>query len=246
MSVSIIIPAAGTDDHLWRLALVLESITLQTVKPVEVVVVRADNHKNYVKAVCQEFKQCLPLKYSSLSDSTKCFRAGEARNEGVKSLSKEISRLLFVDDDCVLSPDTVEVHSRAKADEVFAGARKHVNPEKLVDRTLRSVFNANYQPDKRQHHRENWHTYECCYTCHLSIGSSVFDKVGGFWEEMAIGEDRDLGMRAMRAGCRVKFLPTHCVFHIDHPVRRPLGPKDLPAEVKLLVDSIKLPGYFRN
>jgi hypothetical protein len=178
--------------------------------------------------------------------STKCFRAGEARNQGVKVLSKEVDRLLFIDDDCVLSPDTVAVHTDVNPRIILAGTRNHVDPEELSSRTLPAVYSSIYTLDNRLAHPENWGSYDSCYTCHLSISSAVFQRIGGFWEELTIGEDRDLCMRAMRAMCQVTFLPRDAVYHIDHEIRRPMGPQDLPEGAKLVEDSIKLPGYLRD
>jgi glycosyltransferase involved in cell wall biosynthesis len=246
MTVSVVIPTTGDWEHIWRLQLVLESLVLQNEQPLEVLVVDADGSTMEVQEVVRYFADQLPVRCIRLLESERAFRAGEARNAGVANLRFKPDRVLFLDGDCVAQDNLVRSHSGYHPSYIVAGARCHVEPRDMPDLALKEVMQATTRPDKRMRHPENWETYECCYTCHLSIGYDLFNKVGGFWTRVPFGEDRELAMRAMRAGGQVIFLPEHAVYHLDHPVWRPTSRDELEADELMLADSLKLPGYLRG
>lgn len=251
MAVSVIIPTTSAWEHLWRLRLVLESLCHQTEQPREIMVVDAEGCSNDVEYVCREFlHRRLPINWTSIDNANKQFKAGAARNHGVRRLTytANTDRLLFVDTDCVLSPNLIKVHSEFHQSYLVAGARAHVNPEDLISEEfkLEAVYNAPTKPDKRMEHPENWDSYECCYTCQLSISWRTFHRIGGFWERVVFGEDREMAMRAERAGDQIVFLPEHLVYHIDHPIWRPTSKEELEPGDMMCSDSCQIPGFHRD
>jgi GT2 family glycosyltransferase len=245
MSVAVIISTSGTWEHLWRLQLVLESLVKQTEEPSEVVVVDTAGENDEVDYLVQEFEHQLPVTYHPFDPAERVFRASEARNAGVRTLTRKPDRLLFLDGDCVATNRLISTHSGYHPRYIVAGARFHIDPLELPDLTLAEVYRATTKPDNRLRHPETWETYECCYTCHLSLGYELFRKIGGFWGRMGFDEDRELSMRATRAGGQVIFIPEHSVYRIDRLGGRPTRREELVEAEKTLDDSLKLPGFLR-
>lgn len=97
--ISIIIPTRDRPHHLYRL---LDSLSRQTIKPREIIVV--DNgRKKKSRDIIERFSESLPLRY--LREP----RAGVSvsRNKGVALSSASI--VAFLDDDCVVESDWTDV-----------------------------------------------------------------------------------------------------------------------------------------
>lgn len=248
MTVSIVIPAIGRSEHQWRTRLVLESLIAQSVKPLEISIVDGEGICNGMANVVDEFADRLPVHFRKLEPSPRSFRAAGNRNAGVEALTCKPDRILFIDGDCVAMPELVETHAGFHENHIVAASRVHVDPNNLnMDAlTLQSVFDAENTPDKRQQHPQNWQNQECCYTCNLSIGFDLFEKIGGFWDRVCLSEDREMAMRAMRAGGEVIFLTDPTVYHLDHPVWRPTHRDMLLKGEVTYKDSVRIPGYLRS
>lgn len=247
MTVSVIIPTTGREEHQWRTRLVLESLTDQKEKPLEIVVVDGEGVCNGMRNVVDEFVDRLPVLFRALEPSPRPFRAAEGRNTGVAALTRKPDRILFLDGDCVADKRLIKMHSQFAGNYIVCGARLHVDPNDLDqhDTTVRQVLTAETRPDKRQKTPQNWNNQEVCYTCNLSIGYKLLAKIGGFWEQVGLSEDRDMGMRAMRAGGDVVFVPDPLVYHLDHPVWRPIHRDGILDGDVTYDDSVKMPGYIR-
>jgi len=247
MTVSVIILTTGSEEQQWRTRLVLESLLDQETKPLEVVVVDGVGTCDGMARVTYEFVGRLPLSFRKLEPSPRPFRAAEARNLGVATLTQKPDRILFLDGDCVADPGLIRTHNLYRKKHIVAAARVHVNPNdlNLAKPTIKQVFSAKNTRDKRDYHPENWSTQECCYTCNLSMGYELFQKIGGFWERVGLGEDREMAMRAIRAGGEVVFLSVPSVYHLDHPVWRPIHRDTILDGDVTYDDSVKMPGYIR-
>jgi GT2 family glycosyltransferase len=246
MNLPVVIPAADFPEMLWRLELCLAGLLDQTQPASEIVVVDSIGLSDAVRQTVQPFKALLPVQAVSLPPSTDPFRAGPARNHGVSLLQRDWERVVFLDADCVAVPDVLASHAQfAARPVVVAGARAHVNPLQLLDRTVAAVRKAATTPDKRLQHPENWKTHHCSYGCHLSVPRSHFTQVGGFWDRVIYGEDLELGLRLIRAGAMIQFSAQPAVRHIDHPIWRPTCPEQLPDWAIRMPESTELPGYLR-
>lgn len=121
------------------------------------------------------------------------------RNCGAKATTAPL--LIFLDDDCIPSPDLVERYSRF-ADEnpgidVFEGRITAIGKRKGF---------ADYCPDNE--------TGGHLWSCNFAIRHALFDKIGGFDEHFpfAANEDMALYLRA-KSESLVKFLPDAQVRH---------------------------------
>lgn len=80
MAISVIIPAAPMEELLWRLELVLEGLTVQTLAPTEVIVVDSVGQgDDSVSRVVAKFADKLPIRSYQMPPSShgSVFRAGE-------------------------------------------------------------------------------------------------------------------------------------------------------------------------
>jgi cellulose synthase/poly-beta-1,6-N-acetylglucosamine synthase-like glycosyltransferase len=257
VAISIVIPATPWDELLWRLELLLEGLTEQTLPATEIVVVDSVGQgEDPVAEVVAKFAGRLPVRSFQMPPAKheSVFRAGEARNYGVARLTKPVPRYLFLDADCVPEPGLLALHDRFGNRPVsVACSRVHIDPRDLPERTLAALWAA---PPCRQDSRVNqpstYSTQFCAWSCVLSVSAKLFHKVGGFWNRMVIEEDIDLGLRMLRAGGRIRYFNRPGVFHIDHPYWRPLkagenGPGDvLPPWAFTYEQAAELPGYLRE
>lgn len=174
------------------------------------------------------FDSFIPVKYHYLSPMTEEFRLAAARNLGLREA--KAPRVLISDGDCIPPPEIAAAHaSYGGQSTVVAGLRDHI-PLNIVPmlrtgdvpRAARYVHGHDY----RLYHTEymalagkpsttgDW----LCWGCHVSYPTEKLCEIGGFDEKFQGwgGEDRDVAIRLLKAGCDIEMRPDLSVYHLDH------------------------------
>jgi glycosyltransferase involved in cell wall biosynthesis len=223
MFASVIVSTYNKPEYLNK---ALEALAHQTTKSYEVVVAD-DGSGEETRRVVERWQKSFPvaLKHAWIED--KGFRAGTARNAGVR-LSKG-DYLIFLDGDCVAPKDFIEQHfALAEKGKIVAGNRALLSKE-FTEEVIREDLRIQEFPLSRWKEElakkhinrlaplkrtpfyflfrgigsKKW---EKIRTCNLGVWRSDFEKVNGF-DEGYVGwgyEDSDLGVRLLRSGLKRK------------------------------------------
>ncbi len=205
--VSVIIPTYNRGEPLcWT----IESLFKQTEKNFEIIIVDQSNKKFPEK---EEFlrKNRRKIRYfSGLSPN-----APRARNFGAKKAKGEI--LLFLDDDVKCRPDLITHHFKNYQDKkvgavvgriVTVGQKEEPNRKDVGRITPWGNHTDGYSSKIKQE------IYDAI-TCNASWRKDVFEKIGGFDENLIlIREDSDLAIRTRKAGFKIIFEPKAEIFHL--------------------------------
>jgi GT2 family glycosyltransferase len=197
LRLSVVIPTCNRADRVLRL---LGALAAQDIaEPFEVVVVD-DASKDDTVARLRDVASAQPFPLSILATEVNTGPAG-ARNRGWRAAQGEL--IAFVDDDCV--PDPKWLRS------VVSGL---VEADIAVGRTL--------PPDDQLHLVGPFSSYivsehdQSFLTCNIGFRRAVLDELDGFDETRFTcpnGEDTDLGLRAIKAGYRDRYVPGALVWH---------------------------------
>jgi GT2 family glycosyltransferase len=131
-------------------------------------------------------------------DLSRPFTAARARNAGFERLTRvhpDVELVQFVDGDCMLDPDWIDVGARTLRAErdaaVVCGRRREIAPERSVYDRLCDI---------------EWDTpvgeARACGGDAL-MRADAFRRVGGFDPNMIAGEEPDLCLRLLRSGYRI-------------------------------------------
>lgn len=192
--VAVVIPTARRET---RLAFALEALARQTLarERFEVVVVRADD--SGPKTVAPDGVAVRFL--TARADSS----AAASRNVGWRASAAPL--IAFTDDDCRPAPDWLERLVGAAGGE---------------DRFLQGSTEPD--PDERPRLHGLAHTQSIVapspwyQTCNMAYPRALLERIGGFDERFAGGEDADLGLRAVEAGAVRVFVVDARVWHAVH------------------------------
>lgn len=213
--LSIIIP---TYNGSRTIDAVLESVTSSKTNDSFEVLVCDDGSEKNMESIINSWKQYLDLKY--LRQERFGERAAKARNLGIEnSLGKAI---LFVDDDCILPPDLVDMHVKLhrtfENDLVVVGSRYRV--DKLTTaRRLATKYELSAANDFRYlegfGNYTNFPVWYSAFSCHLSVSRRIamlgFDENFDGWGL----EDQEFALRAFRSGAAFHFEQSPSVIHVD-------------------------------
>lgn len=205
-----------------RLAFALDALACQTLpqERFEVVVVRADDPGAKTDA-----PPGLRVRFlSAPADSG----PGTKRNLGWRATTASL--IAFTDDDCRPAPDWLERLVEAAAREQAAGPDRFVlqgrtEPDPDERRRLYGLAVSQHIPGP-----SDW--YE---TCNIAYPRRLLERLGGFDERFAGrdrgdypvgGEDADLGLRAVSAGARRRFVAEALVRHAVHSRHLPRALRD--------------------
>ncbi|TDJ69630.1 MAG: glycosyltransferase [Planctomycetota bacterium] len=150
----------------------------------------------------------LPVPYRFLEQEQA--GAGAARNRGLPHVRGAL--VLFVNDDTIPFPDTVQRHLEAHrelADEqaVVLGTFEQP-PEECAKNLTRLLERTSYVFAYIEFERERELEGKYFYTCNASLSTEAVRRVGGFDESFACyGEDTDYGVRLEELGYRLHFRP---------------------------------------
>lgn len=214
MKYSIIVPVYNRPDEVDEL---LQSLTLQTYKDMEVIIVE-DGSSLPCEEVVRRYAGKLPLRYYMKENSG----PGQTRNYGAEHSQGEW--LIFLDSDCVLPPGYLQAVEDELSDNVLPikgeleGVSAWGGPDKAHDSftpvqkaisysmtsflTTGGIRGGKKQMDKKFYPR----------SFNLGIRRSLFRQLGGF-SSMRFGEDIDLSIRIYESGANCRLFPEAWVWH---------------------------------
>lgn len=204
MKYSIIVPVFNRPDEVNEL---LESLTHQTVKDFEVVIVE-DGSQTPCKDVCEQYKDMMDIHYYYKENSG----PGQSRNYGAVRASGEY--LLILDSDVVLPENYLKAVSdelsREPAD-AFGGPDKahssFTDTQKAISYSMTSFFTTGgIRGGKKKMDKFYPRSFN------MGIRRDVYLKLNGF-SNMRFGEDIDFSIRIFKAGCRCRLFPAAWVWH---------------------------------
>ena len=129
--------------------------------------------------------------------------AGAKRNAAWRVTRGEL--IAFTDDDCRPAPDWLEralARARAYPGAIVQG-RTVPDPEESA-----TLLGAPWARTQRVEPVTLW-----AETCNIAYPRALLETVGGFDEEMLVGEDTDLALRAMNVGASIVAAPDMLVRH---------------------------------
>ena len=204
MKYSIIVPVFNRPDEVDEL---LESLTRQTLKNFEVVIVE-DGSKIPCKDVCDKYANILDLHYYAKPNSG----PGQSRNYGAERANGEW--LIVLDSDVVL-PDgylqAVENELREMPADAWGGpdaAHPSFTPvQKAISYSMTSFFTTGgIRGGKAKLDKFYPRSFN------MGIRREVYQQLGGF-SKMRFGEDIDFSYRIVEAGYKPRLFPEAWVWH---------------------------------
>ena len=205
MKYSIIVPVYNRPDEVDEL---LESLTEQTFKDMEVVIVE-DGSTKPCESVVHKYAGKLQLRYYTKENSG----PGPTRNFAAERSQGEF--LIFLDSDCVLPPDFLkEVEAELnkqecdawggpdRAHESFTSVQKAISYSMTSFITTGGIRGGKKQMDQKFYPR----------SFNLGIRRSLYRQLGGF-SSMRFGEDIDLSLRIYKSGASCRLFPEAWVWH---------------------------------
>ena len=172
--ISVIIPCFG---HSVELEACLYGLQNQQCNvPFEVIVVDSASDQQ-VKEVIDKFPQVRLIR------SKNRLFPGSARNLGVREAASD--NLAFLDADCIPYPDWIQQAYVALQEKnaIFGGPILNVRPIHSVAWTDNRLQFANFQRGRQA----NWIKH--VPSCNMLVPKNLFDKLGGFREDLLSGED---------------------------------------------------------
>lgn len=208
-SVSVVIPVLDRAEELGKCLASLNSLNYPG-DLVEIIVVD-DGSRDASPAVAESF-------------GARVVRTGgtgkgpaAARNCGVAVATGDI--LAFIDSDCTACPEWLSELLPSFADPVVAAVGGWVdgmNSSRALDR-YEAVMSSLNLGGRERSGKEGTDTFYLP-SCNLLVRRKAFRIVGGFREEMHVGEDVDLTWRLRDCAYKIVYLPKGRVFH-DHRSR---------------------------
>lgn len=204
MTYSLIIPVYNRPDEVDEL---LESLTTQTEKDFEVIVVE-DGSQRDCRAVVEKYAGRLDVHYYAKPNSG----PGQSRNYGAERAKGEW--LIVLDSDVVLPPGYIKAIS-AELDldptDAFGGPdRSHpsfTDTQKAISYSMTSFFTTGgIRGGKKKLDKFYPRSFN------MGIRRDVYMRLGGF-SRMRFGEDIDFSIRIFKAGCKCRLLPEAWVWH---------------------------------
>lgn len=204
MKYSVIIPVYNRPDEVNEL---LESLTLQTYKDFEVVVVE-DGSSIPCQEVVEKYSDRLDIHYYNKPNSG----PGQTRNYGAERSHGEY--LIILDSDCILPPgyfEAVEKELQSSPVDAFGGPdRAHASftdIQKAINYSMTSFFTTGgIRGGKKKMDKFYPRSFN------MGVRRSVYQTLGGF-SKMRFGEDIDFSIRIFKAGYRCRLFPSAWVYH---------------------------------
>lgn len=201
---SIIIPVYNRPYEADEL---LESLSLQTEKDFEVIIVE-DGSKKTCKHITEKYEKVLPLSYFYISNSG----PGMARNYGAAQSKGKY--LLIVDSDCILPPQYIQsIRTELAANPVnaFGGPDKALDSftpiQKAINYAMTSFFTTGgIRGGKKKMDKFYPRSFN------MGIQKEVYETLHGF-ADMRFGEDIDFSIRIFKGGYKVALFPSAYVYH---------------------------------
>ncbi|MCR4602387.1 MAG: glycosyltransferase [Prevotella sp.] len=207
MNYSIVVPVYNRPDEVREL---LESLTQQTSKDFEVIVVE-DGSEKKCKDVCDQFAGILDLHYYFKENSG----PGQSRNYGAQRASGQW--LIVLDSDVVLPPDYMSSVEQSLAAETADSCHAWGGPDtahpdftpvqKAISYSMTSFFTTGgIRGGKTKMDKFFPRSFN------MGIRRDVYQQLGGF-SKMRFGEDIDFSYRIVEAGYKTRLLSKAWVWH---------------------------------
>lgn len=204
MRYSIIIPVYNRPDEADEL---LESLTLQTLKDFEVIVVE-DGSAIPCREIVKKYEDQLNIHYYDKPNSG----PGQTRNYGAERAKGEY--LIILDSDCVLPPgylNEIEKELTRKPADAFGGPdRAHssfTHTQKAINYAMTSFFTTGgIRGGKKKMDKFYPRSFN------MGIRAEVYHTLGGF-SKMRFGEDIDFSIRIFKGGYACRLFPEAWVWH---------------------------------
>ena len=207
MKYSIIVPVYNRPDEVSEL---LESLSSQTVKDFEVIVVE-DGSQKTCKDVCDKFADILDLHYYYKENSG----PGQSRNYGAERANGEY--LIVLDSDVVVPSGfihAVDQELTANSQQPVAAwggpdaAHESFTPvQKAISYSMTSFFTTGgIRGGKKKLDKFYPRSFN------MGIRRDVYQQLGGF-SKMRFGEDIDFSYRIVEAGYQPRLFPKAWVWH---------------------------------
>jgi len=201
---SIIIPVFSRPNEIDEL---LESLTLQTLPPSEVIVVD-DGSEEKCEDVVKGFENRLPVKYFFKENSGQGF----SRNYGFERASGDY--FIVFDSDCIIPPEYLQNVEQAIVKyqyDLFGGpdrSRKDfTNIQKAINYSMTSILTTGGIRGRKSNvgkfHPRSFN---------MGLSKEVFAKVGGF-KITRMGEDIEFSIRVIKAGFKSGLIENAFVYH---------------------------------
>ena len=203
MKYSIIVPVYNRPDEVREL---LESLTRQTLKDFEVIVVE-DGSKIPCKDVCDKFANILSLHYYYKENSG----PGQSRNYGAERAGGEW--LIVLDSDVVLPEGYLQAVNNGISRDIDAWggpdrAHESFTPvQKAISYSMTSFFTTGGIRGGRKKLDKFYPR-----SFNMGIRRDVYANLGGF-SRMRFGEDIDLSIRIFEGGYSCRLFPEAWVWH---------------------------------
>lgn len=206
MKYSIIIPVYNRPGEVAEL---LETLTLQTMKDFEVVIVEDGSHDTCQEVVASFAETALSLNYLVKPNSG----PADSRNYGAKHAKG--SYYIFLDSDCLLPNTYMEMVdralSRSHADAFGGPDSAHPDfsvTQKAINYAMTSFFTTGgIRGGKKKLDRFYPRSFN------MGIAATLYEALHGFSSDMRFGEDVDFSMRIFESGHRAVLIPEAWVWH---------------------------------
>ena len=204
MKYSFIIPVYNRPDEVDEL---LDSLTRQTVRDFEVVVVE-DGSSVPCKEVVDKYADRLTIHYYNKANSG----PGQTRNYGVERANGEY--MLILDSDCILPEkylEMVEADLLSQKADAFGGPdRAHesfTDVQKAINYAMTSFFTTGgIRGGKKKLDKFYPRSFN------MGVRKDVYQALGGF-SKMRFGEDIDFSIRIFKGGYQCRLFPEAWVWH---------------------------------
>ena len=202
---SVIIPVYNRPDEV---ATLLESLTQQTLKDFEVIVVE-DGSAITCASIISKFQTQLAITYLRKAQNT---GPGLTRNNGIEKAGSDF--FIFFDSDCIIPPHYLSVvnHYVAHASiEAFGGPDKAHASFTDLQKAINYTMTAFLTTGGIRGHKVILEEFKP-RSFNMGFSRKVYEKTKGFGASKA-GEDIDLGLRILKAGFCIKLLQDAYVYH---------------------------------
>lgn len=204
MFFSLIIPVYNRPQELDEL---LQSLTLQTRKNFEVIVVE-DGSSVPADKVVDQYKELLDIKYFTKPNTG----PGQTRNYGAERASGDY--FIVLDSDCIIPPAylyEIEVELNTLPCEAWGGPDKahdsFTDVQKAINYAMTSFFTTGgIRGGKKKLDKFYPRSFN------MGILADTYRKLSGF-SPMRFGEDIDFSIRLYESKARVRLFPEAWVFH---------------------------------
>ncbi len=207
--ISVIIPTHGRIQLLRTLFISLKKALNKSKCQVEILIIDSsqERYSKEIEFLCEQYE----AKYIRGPLNVR-----EKRNIGIKEAKGKI--ILFVDSDCVVTPNIFEEHLKMYNNPDTGGVlgvTEFVGKETTIWKIVkRTKFLDAFSFAKTLCNYVDSAPWGTC--TNLSFRKRVLEKVGGFDTNFPFrlgGDDTDLGIRINKAGYKIKMNPNAIVFH---------------------------------